>query len=181
MLLWFGNFVHHWAHYELGRNWFGLVRMRKKDHELITTGCYAYVRHPLYLGMLAFAFAAACLASSRKLAVVSVRRKLKFDFQPARECFKRVVGDGRSSKRGNSYSKRLSGSVLHWSVWEEGLLNEFFVPHMSAIVWLCAIGLVFVVERRGRLEEEMLVGGGLASQYAVFRETVRWRLVPGIV
>ena len=35
----------------LARNWSGAVAL-KEDHELITTGPYKYVRHPIYTGML---------------------------------------------------------------------------------------------------------------------------------
>ena len=41
---------------ELGRNWSLVARMRT-DHELVRTGPYARVRHPIYLGMLFFLFA----------------------------------------------------------------------------------------------------------------------------
>jgi protein-S-isoprenylcysteine O-methyltransferase Ste14 len=41
---------------ELGHNWSLVARMRT-DHELIRTGPYAHVRHPIYLGMLLFLFA----------------------------------------------------------------------------------------------------------------------------
>jgi protein-S-isoprenylcysteine O-methyltransferase Ste14 len=40
---------------ELGRNW-SLVARTRSDHELIRTGPYARVRHPIYLGMLLFLF-----------------------------------------------------------------------------------------------------------------------------
>ena len=42
----------------LGRNWSLVARMRS-DHELIRTGPYARVRHPIYLGMLLFLLALA--------------------------------------------------------------------------------------------------------------------------
>jgi protein-S-isoprenylcysteine O-methyltransferase Ste14 len=41
-----------WAREHLGRNWSQAVTI-KQDHELITSGPYAIVRHPIYTGMLA--------------------------------------------------------------------------------------------------------------------------------
>ncbi|MGA7106778.1 MAG: isoprenylcysteine carboxylmethyltransferase family protein [Terracidiphilus sp.] len=40
-----------WAREHLGRNWSRSVTI-KQDHELITTGPYAVVRHPIYTGIL---------------------------------------------------------------------------------------------------------------------------------
>lgn len=40
-----------WARVTLGRNWSASVRF-KKGHELIRTGPYALVRHPIYTGVL---------------------------------------------------------------------------------------------------------------------------------
>ena len=40
-----------WARAHLGRNWSGTITI-KVDHELITGGPYAIVRHPIYTGML---------------------------------------------------------------------------------------------------------------------------------
>ena len=40
----------------LGRNWSILARTRS-DHELVQDGPYAYVRHPIYLGLLFFLLA----------------------------------------------------------------------------------------------------------------------------
>ena len=40
-----------WARLILGANWSGRVT-RKVDHQLIRTGPYAYVRHPIYTGLL---------------------------------------------------------------------------------------------------------------------------------
>ena len=40
-----------WARFYLGRNWSGRVTV-KQDHELIRTGPYAIVRHPIYTGFL---------------------------------------------------------------------------------------------------------------------------------
>ncbi|HEY2472284.1 MAG TPA: isoprenylcysteine carboxylmethyltransferase family protein [Terracidiphilus sp.] len=41
-----------WAREHLGRNWSRSVTI-KQDHELITTGPYALLRHPIYTGILA--------------------------------------------------------------------------------------------------------------------------------
>jgi protein-S-isoprenylcysteine O-methyltransferase Ste14 len=40
-----------WARAILGRNWSGNVTI-KVDHELIRTGPYRYVRHPIYTGII---------------------------------------------------------------------------------------------------------------------------------
>lgn len=41
-----------WAREHLGRNWSRSVTI-KQDHELITSGPYAVIRHPIYTGILA--------------------------------------------------------------------------------------------------------------------------------
>jgi protein-S-isoprenylcysteine O-methyltransferase Ste14 len=41
-----------WARATLGRNWSGRVTL-KENHELIQSGPYALVRHPIYTGILA--------------------------------------------------------------------------------------------------------------------------------
>lgn len=40
-----------WARLTLGANWSGVVTL-KKDHELICTGLYRWIRHPIYSGIL---------------------------------------------------------------------------------------------------------------------------------
>jgi protein-S-isoprenylcysteine O-methyltransferase Ste14 len=40
-----------WARVHLGGNWSAIVTL-KKDHELIRTGPYRWVRHPIYTGLL---------------------------------------------------------------------------------------------------------------------------------
>ncbi len=50
-----------WARRHLGRNWSGTITL-KVDHELITSGPYRLVRHPIYAG-LSLAFAGSAIAS----------------------------------------------------------------------------------------------------------------------
>jgi protein-S-isoprenylcysteine O-methyltransferase Ste14 len=54
-----------WARQHLGRNWSNAVTI-KQNHELITTGPYALVRHPIYTGILSgFLGTAVALAQVR--------------------------------------------------------------------------------------------------------------------
>jgi protein-S-isoprenylcysteine O-methyltransferase Ste14 len=70
-----------WARRHLGANWSASVTI-KEGHDLVTSGPYALVRHPIYSGLLLalagtalgvgewralLAFAIACLALARKL------------------------------------------------------------------------------------------------------------------
>ena len=41
-----------WARLVLGRNWSGMVMTVKEGHELVQTGPYACLRHPIYTGLL---------------------------------------------------------------------------------------------------------------------------------
>ena len=47
-----------WARATLGRNWSGTITL-KQDHELIVSGPYRYVRHPIYTGILLMALGTA--------------------------------------------------------------------------------------------------------------------------
>jgi protein-S-isoprenylcysteine O-methyltransferase Ste14 len=40
-----------WARVHLGRNW-GMPMSLRQGHELVTSGPYAYVRHPIYSGIM---------------------------------------------------------------------------------------------------------------------------------
>lgn len=59
-----------WARVHLGRNWSGVVTV-KEGHELIRTGPYGYVRHPIYTGLIAAALGTA-IASDTVRAVIGV-------------------------------------------------------------------------------------------------------------
>ena len=58
-----------WAREHLGRNWSRSVTI-KQDHELITTGPYAVVRHPIYTGILA-GFVGTAIAISQVRGIIA--------------------------------------------------------------------------------------------------------------
>lgn len=49
-----------WARFVLGKNWSGTVTV-KQNHELIRTGPYRFVRHPIYSGLLLAALGTAMI------------------------------------------------------------------------------------------------------------------------
>ena len=50
-LTWVGIAFAIWARHTIGANWSGRVTV-KVDHQLIQSGPYAFVRHPIYTGLL---------------------------------------------------------------------------------------------------------------------------------
>ena len=79
-----GLIVTLWARAALGRNWSGTIAF-KEGHELIQRGPYAYVRHPIYSGLLLMglgtAIAADRLSSFVFLAAVFVFLAIKAHFE----------------------------------------------------------------------------------------------------
>jgi protein-S-isoprenylcysteine O-methyltransferase Ste14 len=81
-----------WARIHLGRNWSATVSV-KQDHELIRSGPYARVRHPIYSGMLlAFLGTAWAIGEWRGLlalliAFVAMWRKLRLEERWMSETF----------------------------------------------------------------------------------------------
>lgn len=57
-----------WARVHLGRNWSGVVTV-KEGHELIRTGPYGYVRHPIYTGLIAAALGTAIASDTVRAAI----------------------------------------------------------------------------------------------------------------
>lgn len=61
-----------WARLYLGGNWSQAVTV-KEDHQLVTSGPYALVRHPIYTGfLLGFAGCAVALGEVRGLVAVAI-------------------------------------------------------------------------------------------------------------
>jgi protein-S-isoprenylcysteine O-methyltransferase Ste14 len=57
-----------WARAHLGRNWSGSVTV-KQDHELIRSGPYGYVRHPIYTGLLTAVLGTALASGTVRAAI----------------------------------------------------------------------------------------------------------------
>ena len=96
-----------WARVHLGRNWSVTVTI-KKGHELITSGPYAFVRHPIYTGLL-LAFLGSALALGEWRGVVALAlaagalwAKLRFEERWMREQF---------GEEYQSYAKRVPALV----------------------------------------------------------------------
>lgn len=93
-----------WARYHIGRYWSSTVSLRA-DHQLIRTGPYAHIRHPIYTGIL-LAILGTGLAVGRYRAIVAFaimlagfawkasreEALLKGEFGPAFEEHKRATG-----------------------------------------------------------------------------------------
>ena len=81
-----------WARRHLGKNWSQAVTL-KKDHELIITGPYSLVRHPIYTGLL-LAFLGSAIARAEwrgllalALIFIALWRKLTLEEKWMREHF----------------------------------------------------------------------------------------------
>ncbi|HEX4306715.1 MAG TPA: isoprenylcysteine carboxylmethyltransferase family protein [Solirubrobacterales bacterium] len=60
-----------WARIHLGRNW-GMPMTQKEEPELITSGPYRFVRHPIYTGLLAAIVGTALTTNLSALVVAAV-------------------------------------------------------------------------------------------------------------
>jgi len=72
-----------WARQYLGGNWSGIVTL-KKDHELIRTGPYARIRHPIYTGFQ-LALTGTALVIGQWRAIVALAIVLAAHFFKARK------------------------------------------------------------------------------------------------
>jgi Putative protein-S-isoprenylcysteine methyltransferase len=99
-----------WARVRLGGNWSGIVTI-KHDHELIASGPYAIVRHPIYTGLLvAFIGSAMVLGEWRGVLAVLVAwwalwRKLRLEERWMAERF---------GQQYEAYCRRVPALVPFW-------------------------------------------------------------------
>jgi protein-S-isoprenylcysteine O-methyltransferase Ste14 len=87
-----------WARVHLGSNWSGTVTV-KEDHELIRTGPYRYVRHPIYTGLISgvigTAICSGTLRAALGAAIITVALWLK---SRTEERFMRATFPGQYQK-----------------------------------------------------------------------------------
>jgi len=89
-----------WARICLGRNWSASVTV-KHQHELIRHGAYAWVRHPIYTGILA-AFLGTGVAVNQwryLVAFVVILAALRFKWRLEEKCMQETFGDDYTSYR----------------------------------------------------------------------------------
>jgi protein-S-isoprenylcysteine O-methyltransferase Ste14 len=73
-----------WARRHLGRNWSGEITI-KVDHELVRSGPYAWVRHPIYTALLAMYLGSAMVSGEWHallglgLALIAYGRKVRLE------------------------------------------------------------------------------------------------------
>jgi protein-S-isoprenylcysteine O-methyltransferase Ste14 len=96
-----------WARHHIGSNWSAIVTI-KQDHQLITSGPYAMVRHPIYTGLL-LALIGSALARGEWRGVLAVLiafcglwRKLRLEERWMQERFGTAY---------NAYSSRVAALI----------------------------------------------------------------------
>ena len=99
-----------WARVHLGSNWSGTVTV-KQGHELVRSGPYAWVRHPIYTGLLLMLIGTA-LALGEWRGVIAVLitfaalwRKLTLEERWMRETFGTAYDD---------YRRSVKALIPHW-------------------------------------------------------------------
>jgi protein-S-isoprenylcysteine O-methyltransferase Ste14 len=96
-----------WARRHLATNWSGDVTL-KADHELITSGPYAWARHPIYTGLLlGFVGSAVSVGQWRGIAAVvlaalALWRKMRMEERGMRQLFGERYAD---------YARRVSALI----------------------------------------------------------------------
>ncbi|MCW3083948.1 MAG: putative protein-S-isoprenylcysteine methyltransferase [Bacteroidetes bacterium] len=83
-----------WARYLLGKNW-SLSVQKKEEHELISTGIYKVVRHPIYTGLVLMFFGNALIVGDWRglIAVAIVLISFLFKLKKEEKWLTEVFGD----------------------------------------------------------------------------------------
>jgi protein-S-isoprenylcysteine O-methyltransferase Ste14 len=102
-LTFFGAVISIWARIIIGSNWSSRVTI-KVDHQLIRSGPYKYVRHPIYTGMLlAFLGTAVVLGELRGLVAIALAVvALSLKAQREEKFMRSEFGDSYQQYRGQT-------------------------------------------------------------------------------
>ena len=106
-----------WARLHLGRLWSGAVTLKER-HEVVDTGPYAWVRHPIYAGLLEAALASAVAtgtvlsAAGFGLAALGIWRKARLE--------ERLLGSVLGPGAYRAYCRRVPMFLPRWRRTEEG-------------------------------------------------------------
>lgn len=73
-----------WARLSLGSNWSGMVTL-KEDHQLVGTGLYRWIRHPIYTGILLAMVGTAMIAGNLRACLAVVLALATLYFKARRE------------------------------------------------------------------------------------------------
>jgi protein-S-isoprenylcysteine O-methyltransferase Ste14 len=93
-----------WARQHIGRNWSAMVTVKAR-HELVRSGPYAWVRHPIYTGLLAGFLGTAVLLDQWRgvlalsIALAALWRKLRLEERFMLETFGKDYADYRRRVR----------------------------------------------------------------------------------
>jgi protein-S-isoprenylcysteine O-methyltransferase Ste14 len=91
-----------WARRHLGRNWSGAIT-EKVDHELVRSGPYRFLRHPIYSAMLGMYLGTAVVSGevhaliAVAIVVAAYWRKLRLEKRHLREVFGAAYDDYRGA------------------------------------------------------------------------------------
>src|SRR5262249_36967336 len=91
-----------WARRALGRHWSGAITT-KVDHELVRTGPYRWVRHPIYSGMFGLSLGTLLVAGEWRalvgmaLLIVAFGRKIRLEERHLRTVFGAAYDEYRRS------------------------------------------------------------------------------------
>ena len=91
-----------WARGHLGRNWSGAIT-EKVDHELVRSGPYRWIRHPIYTAMLGMYLGTALVSGEWHalvgvaMVVVAYWRKIRLEELNLRQVFGTAYDDYRSA------------------------------------------------------------------------------------
>ena len=100
-----------WARYHLGKNWSAEITIRA-DHQLIRTGPYAWLRHPIYTGLLV-ALLGTALWVGRYRALIALGMFL--------------IGFSRKAKKEETFLAQEFGPKFE----EHKRLTGFFLPRLG--------------------------------------------------